>query len=144
MFKYCLRNILRDKISVSITMILLIAAVVAIIVFPTAANSAFMAIKQYGFKDSVLVMEKDNLKLAFSRVDDELFQFVKTASHVKHKDNEPLVAPYLQMSSVFGNQFLMLRGITDIFYKLRGETFQIVQGRVLKDKYDILIGHLAS
>jgi ABC-type antimicrobial peptide transport system permease subunit len=63
---------------------------------------------------------------------------------VKHKDNEPLVAPYLQMSSVFGNQFLMLRGITDIFYKLRGDTFEIIQGRALKDKYDILIGHLAS
>jgi ABC-type antimicrobial peptide transport system permease subunit len=125
-------------------MILLIVAVVAYIVFPTAAKSAFMAIKKYGFKDTVLIMEKNNLKLAFSRVDEELYQFVKTAPHVKVKDDEPLVSPYLQMSSVFGDQFLMLRGITDAFYKIRGKTFNIVQGRGLNDKYDILIGNLAS
>ncbi|NNK85406.1 MAG: ABC transporter permease [Desulfobacterales bacterium] len=144
MLKYSFRNILRHKISQFVTMILLIVAVVAYIVFPTAAKSAFMAIKKYGFKDTVLIMEKNNLKLAFSRVDEELYQFVKTAPHVKIKGDEPLVSPYLQMSSVFGNQFLMLRGITDAFYKIRGKTFNIVQGRGLKDKYDILIGHLAS
>jgi ABC-type antimicrobial peptide transport system permease subunit len=38
----------------------------------------------------------------------------------------------------------MLRGITDIFYKVRGKTFEIIQGRGLRDKYDILIGYLAS
>jgi ABC-type antimicrobial peptide transport system permease subunit len=135
---------LRDKKSVIVNIILLIAAVVAYIVFPTAAKSAFMAIKKYGFKDTVLIMEKGNLKVAFSRVDEELYQFVKTAPHVKKIGDEPLVSPYLQMSSVFGNQFLMLRGITDIFYKLRGDTFKIVQGRGLKDKYDILIGYLVS
>ena len=144
MLKYSLRNILRDKKSVIINIILLISAVVAYIVFPAAAKSAFMAIKKYGFKDTVLVMEKGNLKLAFSRVDEELYQFVKTAPHVKIKGDEPLVSPYLQMSSVFGNQFLMLRGITDTFYKLRGKTFKIVKGRNLRDKYDILIGYLAS
>jgi len=144
MLKYSFRNILRDKKSVLITMIFLIAAVVAYIVFPTAAKSAFMAIKKYGFKDTVLIMEKGNLKLAFSRVDEELYQFVKTAPHVKKKGDEPLVSPYLQMSSVFGNQFLMLRGITDVFYKTRGKTFKIVQGRGLKDRYDILIGYLVS
>jgi ABC-type antimicrobial peptide transport system permease subunit len=124
--------------------ILLISAVVAYIVFPTAAKSAFMAIKKYGFKDTVLVMEKGNLKLAFSRVDEELYQFVKTAPHVKKKGNEPLVSPYLQMSSVFGKKFLMLRGITGSFYKIRGKTFKIIKGRDLRDKYDILIGYLAS
>lgn len=144
MLKYSLRNIVRDKKSVIITIILLIVAVVAYIVFPTAAKSAFMAIKKYGFKDTVFVIEKDNLKLAFSRVDEELYQFVKTAPHVKKIGDEPLVSPYLQMSSVFGNNFLMLRGITDTFYKVRGKTFKIVQGRNLKDKYDILLGHLAS
>lgn len=144
MLKYSLRNILRDKKSAIVNIILLIAAVVAYIVFPTAAKSAFMAIKKYGFKDTVIIMEKGNLKLAFSRVDEELYQFVKTAPHVQKKGDEPLVSPYLQMSSVFGNQFLMLRGITDIFYKIRGETFKIVQGRGLKDKYDILIGFLVS
>ena len=144
MLKYSLRNILRDKKSVIINIILLISAVVAYIVFPTAAKSAFMAIKKYGFKDTVLVMEKGNLKLAFSRVDEELYQFVKTAPHVKTEGDEPLVSPYLQMSSVFGNKFLMLRGITDTFYKLRGKTFKIVKGRDLRDKYDILIGYLAS
>jgi ABC-type antimicrobial peptide transport system permease subunit len=144
MLKYSLRNILRDKKSVIVNIILLIAAVIAYIVFPTAAKSAFMAIKKYGFKDTVFIMEKGNLKLAFSRVDEELYQFVKTAPHVKKKGDEPLVSPYLQMSSVFGNQFLMLRGITDIFYKIRGDTFKIVQGRGLKDKYDILIGCLVS
>ena len=144
MLKYSFRNILRHKISQFVTMILLIVAVVAYIVFPTAAKSAFMAIKKYGFKDTVLIMEKNNLKLAFSRVDEELYQFVKTAPHVKVEGNEPLVSPYLQMSSVFGDQFLMLRGITDAFYKIRGKTFNIVQGRGLNDKYDILIGNLAS
>ncbi|MEA1946115.1 MAG: FtsX-like permease family protein [Thermodesulfobacteriota bacterium] len=144
MLKYSLRNILRDKKSVIVNIILLIAAVVAYILFPSAAKSAFMAIKKYGFKDTVIIMEKGNLKLAFSRVDEELYQFVKTAPHVKKKGGEPLVSPYLQMSSVFGNQFLMLRGITDIFYKIRGETFKIVQGRGLKYKYDILIGFLVS
>lgn len=144
MLKYSLRNIFRDKKILIVNMILLIVAVVAYIVFPTAAKSAFMVIKKYGFKDTVFVIEKDNLKLAFSRVDEELYRFVKTAPHVKKKGDEPLVSPYLQMSSVFGNQFLMLRGITDTFYKLRGETFKIVQGRDLRDKYDILIGYLAS
>jgi len=144
MLKYSLRNILRDKKSVIVNIILLISAVVAYIVFPTANKSAFMAIKNYGFNDSVLIMEKDNLKVAFSRVDEDLYQFVKTAPHVKKQDNEPLVSPYLQMSSVFGKKFLMLRGITDIFYKLRGNTFKVVQGRRLKDKYDILIGRLVS
>jgi len=144
MLKYSLRNILRDKKSVIVNIILLISAVVAYIVFPTASKSAFMAIKNYGFKDTVLIMEKGNLKVAFSRVDEELYQFVKTAPHVKKKGNEPLVSPYLQMSSVFGKKFLMLRGITDIFYKLRGKTFKIVQGRELKDKYDILLGRLVS
>jgi len=144
MLKYSLRNILRDKKSVIVNIILLISAVVAYIVFPTANKSAFMAIKNYGFNDSVLIMEKDNLKVAFSRVDEDLYQFVKTAPHVKKQGNEPLVSPYLQMSSVFGKKFLMLRGITDIFYKLRGNTFKVVQGRRLKDKYDILIGRLVS
>jgi putative ABC transport system permease protein len=144
MLKYSLKNILRDKKSMTICLILLILAVVAYIVFPTAAKSAFMAIKKYGAKDTVLVMEKGNLKLAFSRVDEELYQFVKTAPHVMKKDNEPLVSPYLQMSSVFGKKFLMLRGITDNFYRIRGKTFKIVNGRGLRDKYDILIGYLAS
>ncbi len=144
MLKYSLRNILRDKKSVIVNIILLISAVVAYIVFPAASKSAFMAIKNYGFNDSVLIMEKGNLKVAFSRVDEELYQFAKTAPHVKKKGNEPLVSPYLQMSSVFGEKFLMLRGITDIFYKIRGNTFKIVQGRRLKDKYDILIGYLVS
>jgi ABC-type antimicrobial peptide transport system permease subunit len=144
MLKYSLKNILRDKKSMTICLILQIFAVVAYIVFPTAAKSAFMAIKKYGSKDTVLVMEKGNLKLAFSRVDEELYQFVKTAPHVMKKDNEPLVSPYLQMSSVFGKKFLMLRGITDNFYRIRGKTFKIVKGRGLRDKYDILIGHLAS
>ena len=144
MLKYSFRNILRDKKSMTICLILQIFAVVAYIVFPTAAKSAFMAIKKYGAKDTVLVMEKGNLKLAFSRVDEELYQFVKTAPHVMKKDNEPLVSPYLQMSSVFGKKFLMLRGITDNFYRIRGKTFKIVKGRGLRDKYDILIGHLAS
>ncbi|MCP3888327.1 MAG: hypothetical protein GY702_05570 [Desulfobulbaceae bacterium] len=135
---------MRDKKSVIIYIILLITAVVAYIVFPTAAKSAFMSIKKYGFKDTVFIIEKDNLKLAFSRVDEELYQFVRTAPHVKKIGNEPLVSPYLQMSSVFGNQFLMLRGITDNFYKIRGKTFKIVHGRNLKDKYDILLGYLAS
>ena len=144
MLKYSFKNILRDKKSVSICLILQILAVVAYIVFPTAAKSAFMAIKKYGSKDTVLVMEKGNLKLAFSRVDEELYQFVKTAPHVMKKDNEPLVSPYLQMSSVFGKKFLMLRGITDNFYRIRGKTFKIVKGKNLRDKYDILIGHLAS
>ncbi|MCD6185826.1 MAG: ABC transporter permease [Deltaproteobacteria bacterium] len=135
---------MRDKKSVIVNIILLISAVVAYIVFPTANKSAFMAIKNYGFNDSVLIMEKDNLKVAFSRVDEDLYQFVKTAPHVKKQGNEPLVSPYLQMSSVFGKKFLMLRGITDIFYKLRGNTFKVVQGRRLKDKYDILIGRLVS
>ena len=140
--KYSLRNILRDKKSVSICLILLILAVVAYIVFPTAAKSALVAIKKYGFRDSVLIMEKGNLKLAFSRVDEELYQFVKTAPHVKKIGDEPLVSPYLQMSSVFGKKFLMLRGITVSFYKVRGKTFKIIQGRVLRDKYDMLIGYL--
>ncbi|MCK4794978.1 MAG: hypothetical protein KAV87_65220, partial [Desulfobacteraceae bacterium] len=102
MLKYSLRNILRDKKSAIVNIILLISAVVAYIVFPTAAKSAFMAIKKYGFKDTVIIMEKGNLKLAFSRVDEELYQFVKTAPHVQKKGDEPLVSPYLQMSSVFG------------------------------------------
>jgi putative ABC transport system permease protein len=144
MLKYSLKNILRDKKSMTICLILLILAVVAYIVFPAAAKSAFMAIKKYGAEDTVLVMEKGNLKLAFSRVDEELYQFVKTAPHVMEKDNEPLVSPYLQMSSVFGKKFLMLRGITDNFYRIRGKTFKIVNGRRLRDKYDILIGYLAS
>jgi hypothetical protein len=122
--------------------LLLVSGVVAYIVFPAAGKSAFMSIKKYGFKDTVLVMEKGNLKLAFSRVDEDLYQFVKTAPHVKKMDDEPLVAPYLQMSSVLGKKFLMLRGITDTFYKVRGKSFQIVAGRGLRDKYDILIGYL--
>ena len=144
MLKYSLRNILRDRKSIIVNMILLMTAVAAYIVFPAASKSAFLAIKNYGFNDSVLIMEKDNLKVAFSRVDEELYQFVKSAPHIKKKGNKPLVSPYLQMSSVFGKKFLMLRGITDIFYKLRGDSFKIVQGRGLKDKYDILIGHLVS
>jgi len=144
MLKYCLRNIFHDKKSKSVCLILMILAVVTYIVFPTSGKSAFMSIMKYGFKDTVLVMEKGNLKLAFSRVGEDLYEFVKTAPHVKQKGNEPLVSPYLQMSSVFGKKFLMLRGIKDVFYKLRGETFKIVQGRELRDKYDILIGHLVS
>ena len=38
----------------------------------------------------------------------------------------------------------MLRGVTDTFYKIRGKAFKIVQGSELRDKYDILIGYLAS
>ncbi len=142
--KYYYRNIFHDKTSKSVCLILMISAVVAYIVFPTAGKSAFMSIMKYGFKDTVLVMEKDNLKLAFSRVDEDLYEFVKTAPHVKQKGNEALVSPYLQMSSVFGKKFLMLRGIKNVFYKLRGETFKIIQGRELRDKYDILIGHMVS
>ncbi len=141
---YGCRNIIRDKMSKIISLILMILAVVSYVVFPTAGKSAFKSIMEYGFKDRVLVMEKDNLKLAFSRVGEDLYEFVKTAPHVKHIDNEPLVSPYLQMSSVLGNQFLMLRGINDIFYKLRGKTFTIIQGRKLRDQYDILIGHRVS
>lgn len=142
--KYSLRSILRHKKYVLINILLLVIAVVSYIVFPTAAKTAFMSIKKYGFKDTAFVLEKDNLKLAFSRVDEDLYHFVKTAPHVKKINDEPLVAPYLQMSSVLGDQFLMLRGITDIFYKARGKTFKIIQGRELKDQYDILIGYLAS
>ena len=141
---YSLRNVVRDKKIVIASIVLLVVAVVGYIVFPTAAKSAFMAIKKYGFKDTVFVLEKDNLKLAFSRVDEELYQFVKTAPHVKKVGDEPMVAPYLQMSSVFGNQFLMLRGVTDTFFKMRGNTFEIVQGKGFQEQYDILIGHLAS
>jgi ABC-type antimicrobial peptide transport system permease subunit len=36
----------------------------------------------------------------------------------------------------------MLRGITDDFYRVKGETFSIVEGRDLENKYDILIGYL--
>jgi ABC-type antimicrobial peptide transport system permease subunit len=144
LLKYGFRNIFHDKLSTIACVLLIIVAVVAYIVFPTAGKQAFMSIMKYGFKDRVLVMEKDNLKLAFSRVGEDMYEFVKTAPHVKHIENEPLVSPYLQMSSVFGNQFLMLRGITDVFYKLRGDTFKIIQGRGLRDKYDILLGHLVS
>jgi ABC-type antimicrobial peptide transport system permease subunit len=143
-FKYSLRNLLNDKIRSLLSILLIAVAVASYIVFPTAAKTAFMSIMKYGFKDTVFILEKDNLKLAFSRVDEELYQFVKTAPHVKKIGDEVLVSPHLQMSSVFGNQFLMLRGITDIFYKVRGKTFEIIQGRGLKDKYDILIGYLAS
>jgi len=142
--RYCCRTIFHDKKSKSVCLILMIVAVVANIVFPLAGKSAFMSIMKYGFKDTVLVMEKDNLKLAFSRIGEDLYEFVKTAPHVMQKGNEPLVSPYLQMSSVFGKKFLMMRGIKDIFYKLRGKTFKIVKGRKLRDKYDILIGHLVS
>jgi len=144
LIKYGCRNIIRDRTSKIISLILMSVAVVADIIFPTAGKSAFKSIMEYGFKDTVLVMEKDNLKLAFSRVDEDLYEFVKTAPHVKHIENIPLVSPYLQMSSVLGKQFLMLRGINDIFYKLRGKTFTIIQGRELKDKYDILVGHMVS
>jgi hypothetical protein len=123
-------------------MALLVLAVVASIVFPMRGKSALKAIKMYGFEDGVLVMEKDNLKLAFSRVDEEMHQFVRTAPHVKTEGGVPLVSPYLQMSSVLDDQFLILRGITDDFYRVKGETFKIVKGRDLRDKYDILIGHL--
>ena len=140
--RYSLRNLSRDKIGLVIGLILLAVAVVAFIVFPMRAKSALRKMKSYGFEDRVLVMEKGNLKLAFSRVGEDLYQFVKTAPHVKIKDNEPLVSPYLQMSSIFGKKFLMLRGITDSFYKVRGETFKIVQGRDLNDRYDVLIGYL--
>jgi ABC-type antimicrobial peptide transport system permease subunit len=144
LLKYSFRNIVRDIKIVVVFLVLLVFAVVAYIVFPTSAKTAFKAINQYGFKDTVFIIEKDNLKLAFSRVDELLYQFVKTAPHVKKIDNTPLVAPYLQMSSVFGNQFLMLRGITDTFYKLRGKSFEIIQGDKPKNQYDLLIGYLAS
>ena len=142
MTRYGLRDVCRNKGSWFATLILLIAAVVASIVLPMRGKSALKSIKKYGFEDGVLVMEKNNLKLAFSRVDEDLYQFVKTAPHVKVKDGQPLVAPYLQMSSVYGDQFLMLRGITDDFYRVKGGTFKILEGRDLRDNYDIMIGHL--
>ena len=144
LIKYSLNNIWRDKAIFILIILLMTAAALAYIVFPKTARLALMSIKNYGFEDSVLVMEKDNLKLAFSRVDEELYRFVKTAPHVKTVGQDPMVAPYLQMSSIFGDQFIMLRGITDIFYKIRGDAFKIFSGRELKDKYDILIGHLTA
>jgi putative ABC transport system permease protein len=140
--KYSLRDIYRARWSWLATAALLVVAVVAVLVFPMRGKSALRTIKRYGFEDGVLVMEKNNLKLAFSRVDEELHQFVRTAPHVKIEADRPLVAPYLQMSSVYGDRFLMLRGITDDFYRVKGKTFRIVEGRDLKDPYDILIGYL--
>jgi ABC-type antimicrobial peptide transport system permease subunit len=46
------------------------------------------------------------------------------------------------MSSVYGDRFLMLRGVTDAFYRVKGKTFKIREGRNLRDKYDVIIGHL--
>jgi len=144
LIRYSLNNIWKDKVIFLLIILSMAAGVLAYIVFPKTARLALMSIKNYGFEDSVLVMEKDNLKLAFSRVDEELYQFVKTAPHVKTIGQDVMVAPYLQMSSIFGDQFIMLRGITDVFYKIRGDTFRFFSGRELREKYDILIGHLTA
>jgi len=142
--KYSVRNIIREKISVLSKIILLTLATVAFIVYPTIGKSAFKTIKNYGYKDSILIMEKGNLKLAFSRIKEDIYQFVKTGPHIKKIGDKPLAAPYLQMTSVYGTKFLMLRGVTDVYYTLRGKSFKIIQGRALQDKYDILIGNMVS
>jgi putative ABC transport system permease protein len=140
--KYSLRNLWRDRRSLLANMALLVAAVVAYIVFPMMGKTALKTMKSYGTPDKVLIMEKDNLKLAFSRVEEDLYEFVKTAPHVAMDGEEALVSPYLQMSSIHGDKFLMLRGIDDVFYKVKGPSFKIIEGKRLEDKYDILIGHL--
>ena len=38
----------------------------------------------------------------------------------------------------------MLRGITDNFFRIRKNTFKIIEGKNLRNRYDILIGHLTS
>ncbi|MFC2173754.1 ABC transporter permease [Acidobacteriota bacterium] len=124
--------------------ILIILAVVVSVVMPLKGKQAFASIKKSGLKDSVLIMEKGNLKLAFSRIHEDMYQFVRAAPYVKKKDGEPLVAPCLQMSSVYGDKFLALRGVTDVFFKARGKNFEIIEGKNLKDPYDVIIGKLLS
>lgn len=137
-----LRNIVRDKTFMMLRIVLLAVAAVAFIIFPLKGQMAYQSIKNSGHADSVLVMEKGNLKLAFSRIHEDIYQFVKSAPYVKKMDDEPLVSPHLQMTSIFYNKFIVLRGVEEVFFKQRGAEFELVEGRQLRDKYDILIGSL--
>jgi putative ABC transport system permease protein len=117
-FKYILGGLQRRKLRTVMTVIG-IAMVIAIYAVMNAISAVMVSgFQATGAPDEVVVQQAGAMMAEFSNIDREAIAYVRTLPGVLSRDNQPLVSPELQLTTVLqrdgAERDVNLRGVTDL------------------------------
>ena len=117
-FKYILGGLQRRKLRTVMTVIG-IAMVIAIYAVMNAISAVMVSgFQATGAPDEVVVQQAGAMMAEFSNIDREAIAYVRTLPGVLSRDNQPLVSPELQLTTVLqrdgAERDVNLRGVSDL------------------------------
>ena len=117
-FKYILGGLQRRKLRTVMTVIG-IAMVIAIYAVMNAISAVMVSgFQATGAPDEVVVQQAGAMMAEFSNIDREAVAYVRTLPGVLSRDNQPLVSPELQLTTVLqrdgAERDVNLRGVSDL------------------------------